>query len=440
MNLLSRRRFLEKGLATGVATGLVGLGGCSEFYRTDQIRKTAEELTKEGDGFGDEIVDKRRMFLDKIIESDEELVKKTKEYKKELIREFLESGTKELPHLPRNNEALVSVIGDGSYTVTYEAEFTSSASIKTALEEQLKDSSKDPKVKVTNPVNSRQLIITTRDQYDIQRTGVILGSIDRLPPQILLKFKATADFGDKAQNLATKLQLELRTDTGDLGLINDNAKFLGAEERIRAAADMGAVWGGQVGTSLFDMKAMIKTMETWGYSRNIFETYLLLADGREGSLSGTEKLPIPEQVLQGLNSVITQKMEDIKSDFKGTATKRNMLVELTAIAGVGNAKRPDIKRPDFLVPARDEVSIQGVYLPMGIPYIIGGKLTEMEIGVYRRDPILQFLSGSKDSEKRRTRIRYEMTAYKVADWTNPPKVRLIYEVLDPIVIPQRSAA
>jgi len=442
---LSRRVVLKKGLSAGLSAIVGGLlGGCeSDFYRTDKIRKTAEELIQEGDGFGNQIVDERRIFLDKIIESDKELVKKTLKYKRRLIDEFLVSGNKDLPHPQRNNEAVVSVIGDGSYTVAYEPEFVSSASIKSALEEQLKEASKDPKAKVTNPQNSRQVLITTRDQYDLQRLGVILGSIDRLPPQILLRFKATADFGDKAQDLATKLEFQLRTDSGDLGAVTDKAKFPGAEERLRAAADMGAVLGGQVGTSLFDATAMVKTMETWGYSKNIFETYLLLADGREGSLTGQEKLPIPEQVLQGLNAVVTQKMEDIKSFYKGTATKRNNLVELTATVGVGNAKRPDIKRPDFLVPASDEVSIQGIYLPFGVPYKIGGKLMEWEIGVYRRDPIFGWFSKSKDYEKRRTKVIYEVTAFRVTDWQNPSKVKIRYEVLDPLeipAIPQKTAA
>ena len=234
--------------------------------------------------------------------------------------------------------------------------------------------------------------------------------------------------------------MKLVTDTGDYGAIADNAKFPGAEERLRTAADMGAILEGQLSTALFDVKAMLKTMETWGYARNIFETYLLLADGEEGSLTGEEKLPIPEVVLQGINPVVTQKMEPIKSDFKGTASQRsNTMVEVTATVGVGNAKRPDIKRPDFLVPSRDEVSIKRVVLPMGIPYIVGGKIIEMEIGVHRRDPIFWLFSGSKDYQKRRTRILYEVTPYKVADWEKPPKVKLKYEIVEPIVIPQAAA-
>jgi hypothetical protein len=437
MSLLNRRDFEKLALASLVAS----VSGCGEFYKTDGIRKTAEDIIDGREEFGNEIVDSRRMFLDKIIESKEQLVSEAKKEKDRLIDEYLESGTEELPHLPRNNEALVSVIGDGSYTVTYEAEFISSASIKAALEEQLNGpASKEPKAKVSNPPNTQQLIITTRDQYDLNRLEVILGSIDKLPSQTLLKFKATADFGDKAQEYATRLYMELRTNRGDLGIITDEAKFPGAAERVRTTADIGAILGGQIDTSLFDVKAMIKTLETWGYSKNIFETYILLSDGREGSLSGEEKLPIPEQVLQGLNSVVTQKMESIKSDFKGTATKRNKMVELTATVGVGNAKRPDIKRPDFLVPARDEVVIQSIYLPIGIPYIIGGKLMEMEIGIHRKDPLLPWFSSDKDFEKRRTRIRYEVTAYKVADWTNPPNIQLRYEVVKPIVIPQRPTA
>ena len=89
---LSRREVLKAGGAVGLA---FLVEGCS-FFDTKSIDKTAEKLTEGGDEFGNKIVDNRRIFLDKIIESDEECVKKTEKYKKEFINDYLNSGTKEL--------------------------------------------------------------------------------------------------------------------------------------------------------------------------------------------------------------------------------------------------------------------------------------------------------------------------------------------------------
>ncbi len=430
MELLNRRGFLRG----TVAAGALMVSGCGDFFKTDDIIKNANE-----------IIDTRKEFADKIVDSREDFVNKIIENRKKLILNYVEeSGTKELDHLPRKKESLVRANDNGTYTLTYRVEFADTASLKTLVDDQLNGLLKkeEKKAIVTPLADTNELIITFKERSDLSQLEAILGDADHLPPQILLKFKATADFGDKAQDYASELNMELRTKGGDFGAITDNAKFPGGLERIRTRIDMGAIWGAQIDTSLFDLKAILNVLETWGYARNIFETYLLLSNGKEGSLSGWEKLPIPEQILAGVTPVVTQKMEDIKSDFKGNAKVYDEIVRLTAIAGVGNAKRPDIKRSDFLVPARDEVSIQDVLLPIGIPYIIGGKLMEMEIGVYRRDSFLRWLSGSKDYEKRSTRILYEVTPCLVVNWNTSKLGRPIikYEAPALIEIPQKSAA
>lgn len=414
---LSRREVLEKGFALGLVGAISGIGGCGEFFKTDEIIKNANE-----------IIDTRDDFINKIVES-----------RNKLIIDYLEeSGTKELKHPQRKKDSLVRVNEDGTYTLTYEVEFGDTVSLKTLLDEQLNGFKDEEKKAIASSLpDTNQLMITVKERKDLSRLEAILGDADHFPSQILLNFRATADFGDKAQDYASELSMELRTEGGDFGAITDNAKFPGGLERIRTRIDMGAIWGAQMDTALFDLKAILNVLETWGYARNIFETYILLSNGKEGSLSGEEKLPIPEQILAGVTPVVTQKMESIKSDFKGTATVYNDLVKLTATAGVGNAKRPDIKRADFLVPARDEVSCKDILLPIGIPYIIGGKLIEMEIGVNRRDSILKWLSGSKDYEKRLTRILYEITPYQVVNWDTSelrrPKFK--YEVLKPAILP-----
>ncbi len=430
MEFLNRRGFLKG----GVAAGALMLSGCGEFFRTDEIIKNAEDIIKTRKEFTDKIVEGRDNFVNEIIKKREKLI----------LDYVVESGTKELDHLPRKKVSLVRENGNGTYTLTYQVEFADTASLKTLVDEQLNGLLKkeEKKVVVTPLIDTNELIITFKEKSDLSQLEAILGDADCLPPQILLKFKATADFGDKAQDYASELNFELKTKGGDFGAITDKAKFPGGLERIRTRIDMGAIWSAQIDTSLFDLKAILNVLETWGYSRNIFETYILLSNGKEGSLSGWEKLPIPEQILSGVTPVVTQKMEDIKSNFKGNAKVYDEIVRLTATASVGNAKRPDIKRPDFLVPAGDEVSIQDVLLPIGVPYIIGGKLIEMEIGVHRRDSILPWFSGSKDYEKRSTRILYEVTPESVVNWKKSKLGRPIikYEAPALIEIPQKSAA
>jgi len=402
MRLINRRGFLKTSGAAGLAM-LVGgglVGGCnSEFYRTDFIRKKADEIIKTRD---------------------------------ELIRKYLEeSGTKELEHPKRKKESWVRVNEDQTYTLTYEVEFADTASLKTLVEEQINGPKKEAEKKalISALPDTNKLIITIKERTDLSRLETILGDADQLPPQILLKFSATADFGDRAQDYATELSMEFKTTGGDLGAITDNAQFPGAAERVRTRVDMGARWGAQIDTSVFDMKAVLDTLESWGYARHVFETYILLSNGQEGALSGEEKLPIPEQVLQGLNSVITQKLELSKSESKATAFVRGEMVDLSLTATVSSSKRPDIRKPDFLVPVSDTISIKHVYAPMRVPIIIGGKLIEMEVGMLRRDALLRGLSSSKDYEKSLTRVYYEITPYGVVKYGKPDRLTFKYETL-----------
>ncbi|OGJ20883.1 hypothetical protein A3K73_09275 [Candidatus Pacearchaeota archaeon RBG_13_36_9] len=376
MNLLSRREVLEIGLASGLA-GLVG--GCnSEFFKTDFITKKADKIIKAWD---------------------------------EIIRGYNEeTGTISPPHPKREFESFYTENEDG-ITLFYNVEFAGIADLEKVVKEQVKDSV------ISALPNSNQLIVTVKNKNQLGFLEKILGKADVLPPQILLKFTAYADFGNKAQDYATELTMAIRSKgEEEFAALTDSSQFPGAAEIVRGRINMGSKWGIQVGTSTIDLKTMLDVMATEGYVEHLFQTYLLLSNGKKGGLSGEEKLPIPEQILAGVTPVVTNKMESSKSYFEGTATIYNSgYTNLVYRAGVGSSKRPDIRRPDFQVPVIDEVFSDGIIAPIGVPIITGGKLIDIEAAMTRRDAIIP-LFGSKYHEKRRARVYYEIIPYRVVIW------------------------
>ncbi len=91
----------------------------------------------------------------------------------------------------------------------------------------------------------------------------------------------------------------------------------GASERVRARADMGTTWGTEIDTSAFTMKATLDVLESYGYVKHLYQTDILLSNGKKGSLSEEEKLPIPSYVLAGRDLVQTYSLESVKSNFEG---------------------------------------------------------------------------------------------------------------------------
>lgn len=369
------------------------VGGCGDFFKTGFIKDKSTE----------------------IINREEDLIKKYKE----------ESNVELQKHPPRTEESFFTINEDNTYTLFYQVEFADTASLEKLVKEQVKDST------ISSFPSTNQLVITIKNKSQLSYVEELLGNADRLPPQVLLRFSASSDYGDKAQDYASALNMRLQSTGGDLGAATADSILPGASERVRARADMGTVWGTEIDTSAFTMKATLDVLESYGYVQHLYQTDILLANGKKGNLSEDEKLPIPSYVLAGRDLVQTYSLESVKSSFEGTAIIYDSgIIHLSFKAGLGSAKRPEA-RVNFQVPVHDEVSSEGVYLKIGQPFLVAGKLNDIEVGIRRKDAILPWWPTSKDYERKVVRMWYEITPLSVViyDYSTLEKPSFKYKTL-----------
>jgi hypothetical protein len=382
-----------------LAIGLVWLvGGCGDFYKTGFIKDKSTE----------------------IINREEDLIKKYRD----------ESGVELQMHPQRKEESFFTINEDNTYTLFYQVEFADTASLEKLLKEQIKDAT------VSSFPGTNRLVVNLKNKSQLSYIEELLGNTDRLPPQVLLRFSASSDYGDKAQDYASQLNMRLQTTGGDTGALTSDSILPGASERLRARANMGTTWGTEIDTSAFTLKAALDVLESYGFVQHLYQTNILLSNGKKGSLSEEEKLPIPSYVLAGRDLVQTYTLEPVKSNFEGTAVIYDSgMIHLTFKAGLGNAKRPEA-RVNFQVPVHDEVSSDGVYLKIGQPFLIAGKLNDIELGTRRRDTVLPFWPTGKDYERRVVRMWYEITPVSVTlyDYSSLEKPAFKYKTLQPAAL------
>lgn len=373
MILLNRRNF-EKIVLASLATIITG---CGDFYKTDFIKDNTQE----------------------IIKTREDLIKRYQE----------ESGVDIKTHPERKEMPVLTVNPDKTYTLFYRAEFTETAALEKIVKEQIKDAT------VSTSPSINQLIINIKNESQISYLEELLNNSDRLPPQVLVKFSVSSDFGDKAQDYASELNMTISSLGKEFGAFTAESILPGAESRVRARASMGTKWGAEIDTDVFNMKAILDVLESHGYVKHLYQTTVLLLNNMKGGLTEEEKLPIPAYVLAGRDLVQTYNLESVKSFFEATPViYDNGLVKLSFKAAIGSSKRPEAK-VNFQVPVSDGISNDGVYLRIGQPFLVAGKVNDMEIGITRRDAMLPWPS-SKDFERRKTRIWYEITPYIITQY------------------------
>jgi len=307
----------------------------------------------------------------------------------------------------------------------YQVEFADTASLEKLVKEQIKDAS----ISAFPSIN--QLVVNLKNKSQLSYLEELLRNADKLPPQVLLRFSASSDFGDKTQDYASQLNMRIHTTSGDIGAVTSDSILPGASERLRARANMGTTLGTEIDTSAFTLKAALDVLESYGYVQHLYQTDILLSNGKKGSLGDDEKLPIPSYVLAGRDIVQTYTLETVKSSFEGTAVIYDSgIINLSFKAGLGSAKRPEA-RVNFQVPVHDEVSSEGVYLKIGQPFLVAGKLNDLEIGIRRRDAILPWWPTGKDYERKVVRMWYEITPLSVIlyDYSSLEKPSFKYKTL-----------
>ena len=364
-----RNYFLGATLAS-----MISLTGCNGFFKTDFIKENAKH----------------------IIETQQSLEEKYKN----------ESGIDFLKHPKRKEVPVLTLNEDNTYTLFYTAEFLDVSDLETIVKDQMKTAV------VSKSLSNNQLAINLQKESSVSYLEELLGNFDRLPSQVLIKLDVYDEFGNMAQDFASELDLTIMSQGEEFGAITGNSVLPGASSRLNARATMGTRWGGSIETDAFKFKAILDVLESHGYVHHVYETSLLLSNGQTGTLSEEEKLPIPSYVLSGRDTIQTYTLEPVKSFFEATPIiSENGLVKLSFKAGIGSSKRPEA-RVGFQVPVKEEIEINDVYLKIGQPFLVAGKTNEMEIGVVRKDAILPW-PASKDFEKIKSRIWYEITPYNV---------------------------
>lgn len=384
MVLLNRRDFTKGVLALGTTV----ITGCTDFFKTDFIKLNTEE----------------------IINTRENLIEKYKKESKVDLRK----------HPKREYESYYTKRQDDAYTLFYRVEFADIATLEKIVKEQARD------VILSTYPSINQMFITFKDEKQIIDLEELLYNADRLPPQVLVKFTVSMDYGDLVQDYASQFNMVISSKGSEFGAISADSKLPGAEARVRARASMFTKWGAEVDTDVFNMKAILDVLESYGYVRHVYQTTILLSNNVKGGVGGEEKIPVPAWVLAGQNVVKTFDMLDVKSSFEGTGVVYDELVRLAYKAMTGSAKRPEA-RVDFQIPVHDEVFSEGVYLMIGQPFLVAGKLTNMETGIQRKDALLPWPS-SKDFEKQVIRIWYEITPYQVILYDYTSLVRPHFEL------------
>ena len=377
------KNFLKKnykvGLYAGILTASGFFAGCEEgFWETNFIEKNTK----------------------KILERKEAIEER---YRQESgIRIIDEPGQLEKPVITKNL--------DKTYTLFYRGQFTEASKLEKIIKEQVEDAI------VSQAEKTNQLVVRLKDENQVNYVEGLLNKIDNMPSQVLLKLNIYNDYGDWTRDFAAHLGVSF----GSNGTIGIDSSYPGASTRVGGRADIGTKYGIEFNDG-FKIKAILDVLESLGFVDQIYQTTLLVSNRGKGVLNEEEKLPIPTYVVAGQNVVQTYQLESVKSFFEATPIiYDNGLVELSFKAGIGSSKRPEgpIQWP---VPTKDEVGIDSVYLRVGQPLLVAGKLNNLEVGVKRKDPILPFLK-SKDWEKRVSRIWYEITPLRVIYTKEPEKL------------------
>ncbi len=374
----SKNYLLKAGLAAVITISGATIPGCNDFFNTDQIKIDAQKIVEDAN-------DLRNIFS---------------QY----------SGITVQDHPPRSANNTLVREPDNTYTLYYQVDFTDVALLEKLLKEQLQDPNNPTKsdIKVSTDLDNHKMAIAMKDNTKLSKLGDLLHQFDRMPQQVWFDFGIYLEYGNKTQDLASKVGLRLSSEGREFAAGTLDSILPGQSTRVSARADMGSRWGAEVNTDVFHMIAILDTLRAYGVVKQVVKTGMRLADGQKGVLSGEEKLPIDAYILADRVPVHTYNLVDVKSIAEITPTiYPNGSVKVSLRAGVGSAKRPEA-RVKFLVPVYDEVQIPNIHLLPNQPYLIAGKVNRMNIRYTKEDAILPFLK-SKDSEDLTTRTWYTLT-------------------------------
>ncbi len=104
--------------------------------------------------------------------------------------------------LKEQEESYFTINEDNTLYVVLPVEFAEIASMEKLVKEQVKDAT------ISSSPSINQLVVNLKEKSQLSYLEELLGNSDKLPPQVLLRFSASSDFGDKAQDYASAIEYE----------------------------------------------------------------------------------------------------------------------------------------------------------------------------------------------------------------------------------------
>lgn len=377
-----KNKITQYTLASLLTIGSFSCNVSPDYWKTDFISDTSKQ----------------------ILEAEKNL---TEKYTKEYGIEIKDSPSPvESPIITENK--------DSSYTLFYKTHFTKPSSLETIIKQQI------PGGVISKNEETNQLIVNVKGESDIEYLTEIINKTDKMPSQTILELVIRTEYGDWTQDFAKAFNFQIGDLNGNVSEVLGDAVYPGASTRSPARDNMGSRYGININNSSVRLQATLDVLESLGFVKQVYRTTLTLSNNQKGSLQEEEKVPIPSYLVAGGTIVNTYNLEPVKSFFEVTPEIYDGgIIRLNLKAGLGSSKRPE-GPSQFPVPIKDEVTLEGVYLRVGTPFIIAGKSNELELGVKRMDPIFTE-PKSKDWERRTSRIWYEVTPHKIIIYENTPK-------------------
>ena len=195
-----------------------------------------------------------------------------------------------------------------------------------------------------------------------------------------------------------------------------NLNLPGAETRSPQRLNIGAEYGvlGNLGTMA--LQATINSLESSGFATDLANPILTLSNGKKGSVSFTEEIPVPEQVLSGSTISTVTKFKPVESTLEVIPQARangKIYLSLTAAVGASGPVGP-LQIPSIIT---RRAEIEGVEIMEGNTLVVAGFTDLNTLAVQRKSPPISdipFLGGltkGEDIERSRTGTYFIVTPY-----------------------------
>ncbi len=289
----------------------------------------------------------------------------------------------------------------GAITLYYHSKSINPDQLKEILEEQIQE------IKISILQENNQLIIRDETGTNIPRIRQLLEKTDKKSPQIMLEARIYSIFGDFTQDFETELKLK-----GLENIIVDS-RFPGASVRAAERGDMGF----KIGFADKYWEAAINVLRSYGYAEDIATPNLLVKNRGRARIKQVEEFPIREEIFSDGTITAIVKYKEIPTSLEIIPyVLAEGYIGLNLKIALGSRSIPQGPTQAPIIEQK-EVEIDDLILKTGQTLIIAGLTTSSEVAVTREIPylgnipILGIPFKSKDYEKRKRQIIFQITPY-----------------------------